>query len=349
MRAHGKSRPVEAWQPLEALSGLPAQPTDDDLPLVGRAEERDLLIAELDRALGEPRTTLVTVLGEPGIGKSRLLREFVAVVRRRPETITVRQGRSLAYGDGIAFWALGEMVKQHAGIAPADSSSAAKEKLRAAVADAIHDGRQRPSVERHLRPLVGLDPDGPGGRVEAFAAWRRFFEALAEHGPLGARLEDLHWADDALLDFVELLVDRGGGLPLLIICTSRSDLLARRRGWEAGGRVMVELGPMVDRETRGMLAGLLGGSEVPEDVGGSVLAASAGNPLFVREYVGMLRDTGALQEGPRGWELVTPVEGIPDSVQSVIAARIDTPLFPAERAFIQDASVVGRRAALSAV
>ena len=351
VRARGKSRPVEAWQAVAPLSPVPAQPTEDDLPLVGREEEHSRLVAALDRALGGPRAALVTVVGEPGIGKTRLLREFVGLVHRRPEGITVRHGRSLAYGEGIAFWALGEMVKQQAGIVGADDPSVAEEKLHAAVADVIPDGRDRDWIARHLRPLVGLDPDASataGGRVEAFAAWRRFFESTAERRPLVLAFEDLHWADDALLDFVELLADRGGSVPLLIISTSRPDLLARRPAWETSDRVTIKLGRLTEQETRRFISGLLESSQIPEDVGESLTGASDGNPLFVREYVRMLQDQGTLQRGEGGWRLVAPLEGMPDSIQAVVAARIDTLAAP-ERAFVHDAAVVGRSAPLSAV
>ena len=349
--ARGKSQPVEVWQAVEPLSAVPAQPTEDDLPLVGREPERGRLVHALDGALGMPRATLVTVVGEPGIGKTRLLREFAGLVQQRPEGITLRQGRSLAYGEGIAFWSLGEMVKQQADIVDADASPVAANKLRAAVVDVIADHRDREWVARHLRPLVGLDPDASvtaGGRVEVFAAWRRFFESMAERQPLVLAFEDLHWADDELLDFVELLADRGGALPLLIISTSRPDMLARRPAWETSDRVTIQLGRMTEDETRRFISGLLGSSQVPVDVGESLSAASDGNPLYVREYLRMLQDQGTLQRAEGGWRLVAPLEGTPESLQAVVAARIDT-LPGRERAFVHDAAVIGRSAPLSAV
>ena len=193
--------------------------------LVGRDAEADLLRDALDRSRREPSTQLVSIIGEPGIGKSRLVEELLGYVEELPELITWRRGRSLAYGEGVAFWALGEMVKAQAGVLESDKRQVAGAKLSEAVAALVLDERDREWVLRHLRPLVGLEAtasaSGESGQVEAFAAWRRFFEALAEHGPTVLVFEDIHWADDALLDFIDLLADRAGAVPLLIVCTAR--------------------------------------------------------------------------------------------------------------------------------
>ena len=187
----------------------------------------------LDRSRREPSTQLVSIIGEPGIGKSRLVEELLGYVEELPELITWRRGRSLSYGEGVAFWALGEMVKAQAGVLESDTAQVAEAKLTEAVAALVLDERDRDWVLRHLRPLVGLEAaasaSGESGRVEAFAAWRRFFEALAEDGPTVLVFEDIHWADDALLDFIDLLADRAGAVPLLIVCTARPELFERRR------------------------------------------------------------------------------------------------------------------------
>ena len=149
-----------------------------------------------------------------------------------------RHGRSLPYGDGITYWALGEMVKAQAGILESDSPEQANEKLRRATHAVVSDEAEADWVERHLRALAGLETDSTAGdqRGEAFAAWRRFFESLAEERPLVLVFEDLHWGDEALLDFVDYLVEWASDVPLLVVCTARPELLARRSGW-GGGKV----------------------------------------------------------------------------------------------------------------
>src|SRR5207244_1641280 len=205
--------------------------------LVGRERELGVLRDALDRACHERIPQLVTLVGVPGMGKSRLVYELSRIADADPELITWRQGRCLAYGDGVAFWALAEVVKAQAGILERDSETEAAEKLRAAVEDAVADASDARWVESHLRPLVGLETEaGLGGdrRGEAFAAWRRFLESLAEHHTLVLVFEDLHWADDGLLDFVDELVDWLSGVRLLVVCSARPELLERRPGWGGG-------------------------------------------------------------------------------------------------------------------
>jgi class 3 adenylate cyclase len=236
IEAKGKSDPVTVWLAVEPRSTVPEQPRVTDVPLVGRGEEIAQLLAVLGRSRREPSTQLVTIVGPPGIGKSRLLRELGR--RVEPGLFRWLRGRSLAYGDGITFWALGEMVKSEAQILEFDAADVAASKLERAIAAVVEDERDRAWIGQHLRPLVGLEgmasPSSEGRGAEAFAAWRRFFEALAERQPTILVFEDVHWADDALLDFVDLLTDRAGDVPLLIVCTARPELLERRSGWGGG-------------------------------------------------------------------------------------------------------------------
>ena len=211
---------------------MPEQARVSGLPLVGRDAEADLMRDALDRSRRESSTQLVSIIGQPGIGKTRLVEELLGYVEELPELITWRRGRSLAYGEGVAFWALGEMVKAQAGVLESDTAQVAATKLAEAVAALIMDGRDRDWVVRQLHPLIGLEArastSGESTQVEAFAAWRRFFEALAEDRPTVLVFEDIHWADDALLDFIDLLADRAGAVPLLIVCTARPELHDRR-------------------------------------------------------------------------------------------------------------------------
>jgi class 3 adenylate cyclase len=352
VEAKGKVDPVAAWVAVDPVSALPEQQRDQ-LALVGREAEADMLRDALDRSRREPSTQLVSVMGEPGIGKTRLVEELYTYVEALPGLVTWRRGRSLAYGEGVAFWALGEMVKAQAGILESDSAAVAQEKLSQAVTQVIVDERDCGWVTRHLRPLVGLEATpsgGDSGRVEAFAAWRRFVEALAENRPTVLVFEDVHWADEGVLDFIELIADRAGAVPLLIVCTARPELFERRPGW-AGGKpnaTTISLTPLSDEDTARLVGGLLDQSLLPVEVQQPLLARAGGNPLYAQEYVRMLQDRELLVRVDSGWALSSDVVELPESLQGIIAARLDT-LAADEKALLQDASVVGKTAWIGAV
>ena len=350
--AKGKSDAVAVWVAVEPRSIVPEQQRDQ-LPLVGRDTEADTLRVALDRSRREPSTQLVSVIGEPGIGKSRLVEELFSYVGALPDLITWRRGRSLSYGEGVAFWALGEMVKAQAGILESDSVHVAGQKLSEAVAGVIPDERDRDWVARQLRPLVGLEAVTSGGeasQVEAFAAWRRFVEALAEDGPTVLVFEDIHWADDALLDFIDLVADRAGAVPLLIVCTARPELFERREHWGGGkpNAQTISLTPLSDDDTARLVGGLLEQALLPAEVQQALLERAEGNPLYAQEYVRMLQDRELLVREASGWTLAGDILDLPESLQGIIAARIDT-LAAEEKTLIQDAAVVGKTAWVGAV
>jgi class 3 adenylate cyclase/tetratricopeptide (TPR) repeat protein len=336
--AKGKAEPVPVWEAVAARwrFGVDvAQLGGSDL--VGRGEELDLLRDALNRARRERAAQLVTLVGEPGIGKSRLVFELFKYVDAEPESLTYwRQGRSLPYGDGVTFWALSEMAKSHAGILETDSAEAAEEKLRQAVTGAIADPVDVDWVVGHLRPLVGIGADvelSADSRAEIFAAWRKFFEAIAEKRPLVLVFEDLQWADEGLLDFVDHLVEWASGVPLLCVCTTRPELLERRPDWGGGKRnaTTVSLSPLSDNETARLVHALLGSSVLPAELQSTLLARASGNPLYAEEFA-------RLVEERRGADGELP---LPESVQGIIAARIDA--LPAEeKQLLQDAAVVGK-------
>src|SRR5438309_3960387 len=207
VEAKGKADPIAVWEALEARARFGVDITHHArAELVGRERELSVLRDALGRARHERIPQLVTLVAVPGMGKSRLVYELSRIVDADPELITWRQGRCLAYGDGVGFWGLAEVVKAQAGILERGTETEAAEKLRVVVEDALPDASDARWVESHLRPLVGLETEaGLGGdrRGEAFAAWRRFLEALAEQRPLVLVLEDLHWAADGLPDFVD--------------------------------------------------------------------------------------------------------------------------------------------------
>jgi class 3 adenylate cyclase len=350
--AKGKIEPVEVWVAHAPRSIIPEQQRDQ-LPLVGRDAETDALRDAFERSRRAPSTQLVSIIGEPGIGKTRLIEVLYAYIAELPELIIWRRGRSLAYGDGVAFWALGEVVKAQAGVLESDSADMARNKLEEAVESLGLEDRDLEWVVRHLGPLVGLEAatsGTDGSRVEAFAAWRRFLEALAETGPMVLVFEDIHWADDALLDFIDLLAERAGGVPMLIVCTARPELFERRAGW-AGGKSnpnTISLTPLTDEDTARLVGGLLDQALLPADVQQRLLTQAGGNPLYAQEYVRMLQDRSLLVRGEMGWMLDGEVEDPPESIQGIIAARLDT-LSADEKSLLQDAAVIGRTAWLGAV
>jgi class 3 adenylate cyclase/tetratricopeptide (TPR) repeat protein len=322
--AKGKAQPVPAWRVVSARARVNVERVHG-ATLVGRRRELDLLEGSLERARQEPSCQLVTLIGVPGIGKSRLVLELYGRIEREEELTSWRNGRCLPYGEGITFWALGEMVKAQAGILEDDDEAETEKKLHAAVDD--------PWIEAHLRPLVGLTGGSDGGgdrRDEAFTAWRRWFEGLAEQRPLVLAFDDIHWADDNLLDFIDHLVDWAVGVPLLVVCTARSELLTRRPGWGGGkpNATTLSLAPLTDEETTSLLRELLEQAFIQGEQQLDLLARAGGNPLYAEEYVRMLRERGR-------------VEQLPETVQGMIAARLDL-LAPAEKSLVQDAAVVGK-------
>jgi class 3 adenylate cyclase len=224
--AKGKSEPIAAWEVTGIRTRFGVDVVQDTrTPLVGRVRELELLDQALARAREEHAPQLVTLIGIPGIGKSRLLWELFGIVDADPELITWRQGRCLPYGEGVAFWALGEMVKAQVGLLETDTAMDAEAKLAAAVDQLVRED-EREWVIGHARPLLGLAGGGAASdSTEAFAAWRRLFEGLAEQRPLVLVFEDLHWADDGLLDFVDQLVEWATGVPLLVVCSARPELI----------------------------------------------------------------------------------------------------------------------------
>ena len=214
----------------------------------------------------------MTLVGVPGIGKSRLVHELSLIVERDEELIVWRRGRSLPYGEGVAYWALGEIVKAQAGILESDGADDASRKLARAVSDLVADAAEAAWIERQLRALVGSRRRTTHSRRarKAFAARRRFLEALAEDGPAVLVFEDLHWADDDLLDFVDELAERLDAVPLLLICTARPELLSRRPGWGGGklNAVTLSLEPLSDGDTARLLQTLLERSVLPAEQAG---------------------------------------------------------------------------------
>jgi class 3 adenylate cyclase/tetratricopeptide (TPR) repeat protein len=332
VKAKGKSGPIKVWEAVGARSRFGSD-VEQKLrtPLVGRERERGLLADALARARTEESVQLVTLVGVPGIGKSRLVAELFQITEADPDLISWRQGRSLPYGERVSFWALGEIVKAHAGILESDDTAMAEAKLGAMVEALSEDKREREWLARQTRPLIGLEGAERAEREEAFAAWRRLLEAAAEQRPLILVFEDLHWADDGLLDFVDHLADWATTVPLLIVGTARPELLDRRPGWGGGKRnaFTLTIGALTDEETAVLLQRLLDRAVLDADAQQAVLKRAEGNPLYAEEYARMLSEH-------EGDDLA-----LPETVQGLIAARIDA-LAPGEKTLLQDASVIGK-------
>jgi class 3 adenylate cyclase len=328
--AKGKAEPVQVWEAVEARSRVGLEAAAPATPLVGRQRELDLLLGALARAREETSAQLVTLVGVPGIGKSRLVYELSQAIENQPDLISWRRGRSLPYGEGVTYWALSEMVKAQAGILETDAADATESKLGAAISELADGDVEAQWLEASLGPLVGLVEDGGAPRDDRFAAWRRFLEALAEHRPLVLVFEDLHWADDDLLDFVDYLVDWATGVPLLVVCVARPELLQRRPAWGGGkpNALTISLSPLSDAETARLIAALLERAVLPAETQAELLARAGGNPLFAEQFARMLR------ERPDATLVV------PETVQGMIAARLDA-LTSEEKALLQDAAVMG--------
>jgi class 3 adenylate cyclase/tetratricopeptide (TPR) repeat protein len=342
--AKGKSEPVRAWEVTGLRTRFGVDLFEDvRTPLVGRETELRLLEQALARARAEHAPQLVTLIGIPGIGKSRLLWELFRIVDADPDLITWRQGRCLPYGDGVALWALGEMIKAQVGLLETDSVTDAEAKLAGAVAQLVGEG-ERDWVVGHIRPLVGLRSGVTSDPAEAFAAWRRLFEGLALERPLVLVFEDLHWADESLLDFVDHLVDWASGVPLLVVCTARPELIERRPSWGGGklNATTLALTPLADDAAARLVAALLDQPLLPAELQHLLLEQAAGNPLYAEQYVRMLVDRGLLVRGEAGWTFADTSElPLPETLQGIIAARLDG-LVEEEKKLLQDAAVVGK-------
>jgi len=328
--AKGKSTRVPAWEALEARARFGADMAQRALsPLVGRTRELDLLISTMDRVRVQGAPQLITLVGVPGIGKSRLVYELFRAVEEHPELIRWRQGRSLPYGEGVTFWALAEIVRAQAGMLETDAAAELEDKLRRAVEEIGFEAPEGPWVERHLRPLAGLIEKGDANREERFAAWRRFLEGLAEDRLLVLVFEDLHWADDAMLDFVDHLMRWAGTVPLLVLVTARPELLERRPGWGGGmsNATTLSLPPISDDETAELVRAMLA-DDLAAHAHSDLLARAGGNPLYAEEFARLVSDGRSTDD-------------LPEGVQGLIAARLDA-LPSGEKELLQGAAVVGK-------
>src|SRR5436309_1164834 len=284
LELRGFRRPIDAHRVLAAVDGR-TQPATVAVPFVGRESELELLENTLARTVRDRRPHVFTVYGEPGVGKSRLLREFLAGA----EGVTILAGRALPYGEGVTYWPLAEMVKAAAGITDDDPMETARDKLIECCGDEA------------IAELLGLASgvmdavEGERGQPEIAWAAREFVDELADVQPLVLVFEDIHWAEEPLLELIDHLAQWVRERALLIVCLARPELLDVRPGW-GGGRVRstaIELEPLPREESEQLADALMQDEEIPEPVLAHLLDISEGNPLFVEETVRMLVEQGA--------------------------------------------------------
>jgi predicted ATPase/class 3 adenylate cyclase len=345
----GKAQPVHAWEALAAIasrttSESAAQPTR--APLVGRTAELAQLHNLVERVEQRRGPHLATVIGEAGVGKSRLLQEFEQELLLTQTAPVMRRGRCLPYGSSVAYWPLGEVIRAECGIVDGDPPEIAWEKLSARLEELVDDpqresGGSSPSRVALIGRLLGIEaPDEPSiseeqdaqrAREAFFAAVRSCVEGLARERPLVLVWEDIHWADEGMLDLIEHLV-QWARAPVLQICLTREELLERRAGWGGVRRdaTTVFLEPLGELHTRELISSLLAIDEPSESVIATVAARAEGNPLFAEEMVRRLSE----EEGASAAEL-------PATVQALLAARLDS-LEPFQRRLLAHAAVVGR-------
>ena len=327
--AKGKPSPVPVWEAVglrRNVHGARLHRT----PFVGRRRELELLEAALSDVRSGHSARLTTLIAGPGQGKSRLVHEF----RERTPQVAWLEGRCVPYGTGVTFWALGQIVKAHAGILEADSTTTAAEKLERTVREALRDDPEAEWVEGHLRTLVGLaseDDSWQDRRPEAFFAWRRFLEVLAAERPLVLVFEDLHWADDNMLDFIDHLLEWASDAPLLVVCTARPELLESRPGWSANRQnsSLLKLLALRDEDVQQIVSALLGNVNLLADTQAALLERAGGNPLYAEQYTRLFLERGRVEE-------LQPV-----TLQGLIAARLDA-LSLADKELLQAAAVIGR-------
>ncbi|HET6174570.1 MAG TPA: AAA family ATPase [Gaiellales bacterium] len=337
----GKADPVRVFHATapRARFGTDLTRTHDS-PFVGREIDLAILKGVFDKTVAASSVQLVTVVGEPGLGKSRIVAELGEYVDTRPDLVTWRQGRCLPYGEGITFWALGEILKAHTGILESDSPEVARAKLDRV----LPEGSEREWFRQRLLPLLGIEATSPAEREELFTAWRRFLEQVAEERPTVLVFEDLHWADPAMLAFLEHLADVAEGVPLLLVTTARPELYEHHPDYARGLRnaTALNLAPLSQEETARLVSALLDATVLPVEVQRPILDRADGNPLYAEEFVRLLKDRDLLVRAGSSWELKAGAEvPFPDSVQALIAARLDT-LEPEAKSLLADAAVIGK-------
>ncbi len=341
----GKDEPVPLWRALRVVSGTRGSLKSQGLeaPFVGRDRELRRVKDLFHECEAGGKAHLVSVTGIAGIGKSRLAWEFYKYFDGIAQLTYWHRGRCLSYGEGVTYWALADMVRMRCRIGEDDEPAAAHDKLRSALEEYLPDSEERAFVEPRLAQLLGLAEHAARDRQDLFAAWRLFFERLADVYPTVLAFEDMQWADASLLDFVEYLLEWSRNSPLYVVTLARPEFADRRPTWGAGLRnfTSLYLEPLPETAMEELLDGLVPG--LPDLTRGQILARAEGVPLYAVETVRMLLDRGLIAQDGAVYRPVGEIGElqVPETLHALIAARLDG-LSPEERRLLSDGAVLGK-------
>jgi class 3 adenylate cyclase/tetratricopeptide (TPR) repeat protein len=341
----GKAEALQLWRALRVTAGRlgALRSVGLEAPFVGRDRELRLVKELFHASAEEGKAQLVTISGIAGIGKSRLSWEFEKYTDGLVDDVFWHRGRSLSYGEGVAYWALAEMVRMRCDIAEDENSASAREKLRATLVEHLPDPKERTWVEPRLAHLLGLEEGAPGDQENLFSAWRILFERLSEESPTILVFEDMQWADSGLLDFLEYLLEWSRSHPLFVLVLARPELADKRPSWGGGKRsfTSIYLEPLSPQAMEDLLTGLVPG--LPEELRAQVLTRAEGVPLYAVETVRMLLDRGLLVQEGNTYRPTGPIGEleVPETLHALVAARLDG-LGAEERRIVQDGAVLGK-------
>ena len=350
----GKTAPVPAWRALRVVAERGGRNRAETLeaPFVGRADELRLLKDLFHATIRERRPRHVSVTGQAGIGKTRLAWEFLKYANGLADEAFWHEGRCPAYGEGITFWALGEMVRARAGLLETDDEATTRAKIAETVATHVPDPDERRWIEPALLALLGIGTIAAGPE-QLFGAWRTFFERLAAVAPVVMVFEDLQHADSGMLDFIDHVLEWSRGVPIYVLTLARPELLERRPGWGAARRsfASLHLEPLPESAMRELLGGLVPG--LPEPVLAAIVERADGVPLYAVETIRMLLDDGVLLVSDGAYRPAGDLAkiAVPETLTELVAARLDALEAP-DRVLLLDAAVLGQSfttAALAAV
>jgi class 3 adenylate cyclase/tetratricopeptide (TPR) repeat protein len=348
----GKAEPIRLWRALRvvAMRGGAQKSEGLEAPFVGRDRELRLIKDLFHASTEQHKAHLVSVVGIAGIGKSRLCWEFFKYIDGIAAGVFTHRGRCLAYGEGVTYWALAEMVRMRARITEAEDPASALAKLQACLAEFLPDPDERRWAEPRLAQLLALEERAPQEREDLFSAWRLFFERLADREPTVLVFEDMQWADTSLLEFIEYLLEWSRNHALFVVTAARPELVDRHPTWGAGKRnfTSVFLEPLEAAAMERLLDGLVPG--LPDELREQILQRAEGVPLYAVETVRMLLDRGLLERSGSVYRLTGAVEDleVPQSLLGLIAARLDG-LRPEARRVLQDAAVLGKTFTLNSL